>query len=200
MSESGTAMGQREKRSTTVNRYLYPFDSGKVTKSMLMWRNLLFGTLNSPIGGTVCLVIFDCWQGMHSLAQRVTSWRTEGHTTLAVIVCRVRSTPGWPKPWRTSKTFLLEANGMYGRAGPLLTSTIRFLLPMQVDMKFSPDLELSRSNLNSGSSGCCCAISFQSNPISAMELTTMLRSDAAASRLFLQASSRLFPEVVEFAI
>ena len=62
MSERGTATGHLVKRSIIVNRYLNPFDRGSVTKSIWTCSKRLSGTLKSPIGGTVCLVIFACWQ------------------------------------------------------------------------------------------------------------------------------------------
>ena len=41
MLQIGIATGQRERRSTAVNRYLNPFDSGIVTKSMSSGENAL---------------------------------------------------------------------------------------------------------------------------------------------------------------
>ena len=60
MSAIGTAIGQRENLSTAVSRYVKPLDSVSLTKSMLMWRKRLLGTVNSPMGGVVCRVTFDC--------------------------------------------------------------------------------------------------------------------------------------------
>ena len=112
MSTNGTATGHRVKRSTIVNRYLNPFERGSVTKSMWTCSNLLLGTWNSPIGGTVCLRTLACWHWRHSRAHFETSSLIDGQTTLEQMDCRVLSTPGWPSPCMTSKMRLRKANGM----------------------------------------------------------------------------------------
>ena len=43
---------------------------------------------------------------------------------------------------------------MYGRAGPLLMSTIMLAWPMSIDFRFNPERTSFRSLRNSGSSGC----------------------------------------------
>ena len=53
---------------------------------------------------------------------------------------------------------------------------------MSMALKLSPDLALARSSRNSGSSGCCAAISDQLMPMSPMAAMTQFRSAVAASR------------------
>ena len=71
---------------------------------------------------------------------------------------------------------------MYGRAGPLLTSTMMLLWPMSIDLKFKPERAFCRSLLNSGSRGCWLAMACQSIPRSPIALTTHWRSCRVASR------------------
>ena len=60
MSCIGMASGQRVKRSTAVRQYLNPADVGKgPTRSMWMCRNRAAGSVKSPKGVTVCLVILE---------------------------------------------------------------------------------------------------------------------------------------------
>ena len=60
---------------------------------------------------------------------------------------------------------------------------------MSTALKFRPDLVLARSSRNSGSSGCCEAISAQSTPISPMAAITQLRSATAASDFAAEAAA-----------
>ena len=83
MSGSGTAMGQRESRSTPVRRYLHPFDVGIETMSTFQWSNRLLGTMNSPIGWMVFRVTLARWHSKHSRAHLETSLFIEGQTNLA---------------------------------------------------------------------------------------------------------------------
>ena len=78
------------------------------------------------------------------------------------------------------KMVFLNARGIKGRAGPLLQSTMRLCRPMLILLKCKPDRASSLSLLKSGSSGCWTAISFQSIPMSVMELMTQSRSSLAA--------------------
>ena len=153
MSTRGMAIGQRVNRSTAVRRYLNPLLLGRVTRSRFKCSKRLLGTINSPIGGVMCRVTLACWHWRHSLAHFEQSSLIEGQTTLLATVCRVRSTPGCPNPWRTSKIRLRSENGTYGRAGPLLMSTSMFLAPMSTLFQLRPDLESLLSRSNSGSSG-----------------------------------------------
>ena len=144
MSTRGMAIGQRVKRSTAVNKYLNPLDRGKVTKSRFKCSNLLFGTVNSPIGGVTCRVTLACWHCKHSLAHLLQSSLIEGQTTLLEIICLVRSTPGCPKPWRTSNTRFRSENGTYGRAGPFEMSTRMLRSPMSTLFQLRPERESRR--------------------------------------------------------
>ena len=155
-----------------------------------------------PMGGTTCWVTFDCWQGRHSRAHLVTSCFIDGQTTFSAIDFRVLSTPGCPRPWKQSKTFLLEANGMNGLAGPLEKSAMMEREPMSIDLKWSPVLASALRALNSGSIACWSTILFQSRPSCPIALTTQLRSltavavrvaDAAAAAVrFLTHSAKSF--------
>ena len=149
--------------------------------SMLTCWKRLSGTSKSPIGGMTCLVTFACWQGRHSLAQRVTSCLIDGQTTFSAIIFLVRSTPGCPRPWKHSNTFRREAYGMYGLAGPFEKSTTRDLLPMSMDLRLSPVLASFLSALNSGSRACWVTISSQLRPRSPTAAMTQLRSLRADS-------------------
>ena len=71
---------------------------------------------------------------------------------------------------------------MYGRAGPLLTSTIMLDWPRSIDLKLSPDRASFLSLRCSGSSGCWRAMACQSIPRSPTALTTCWRSCSVASR------------------
>ena len=175
------AIGQRVNRSTAVNRYLNPFDLGNVTKSILMCSNRLLGTVKSPMGGVTCRVTLACWHDRHSLAHLLTSSLMDGHTTLFETICRVRSTPGCPKPWRTSKILFRSENGIYGLAGPFEMSTRMFVSPMSTLFQLRPERESRRRRWNSGSNGCKRATSIQSIPRSPIEATTRCRSSNAAS-------------------
>ena len=175
-------MGQRVKRSTAVSRYLNPFDLGKVTKSRFKCSNRRFGTAKSPIGGTTCRVTLACWQCKHSRAHFEQSSLIEGHITLLDTVCLVLSTPGCPSPCRTSNMRRRRAKGMYGRAGPLLMSTMMLFSPMSTFFQFRPDRESCLRRWKSGSRGCCRATSVQSIPRSPMAATTCWKSSREASR------------------
>ena len=153
MSTKGMAIGHLVKRSTAVRRYLNPFERGNVTRSRFKCSKRLFGTINSPIGGVTCLVTLACWHCKHSRAHFEQSSLMEGQITLLATVCLVLSTPGCPKPCRTSKMRRRREKGTYGRAGPLEISTRMFLLPMSTLFQFKPVRESLLSLSNSGSSG-----------------------------------------------
>ena len=102
-------MGQRVNLSTAVKRYRKPFEGGIVTRSKWTCSKRLSGTVNSPMGGTVCRVTLACWQGRHSRAHLETSSFIFGQTTLALTDWRVRSTPGCPNPWIALKMGFLKA-------------------------------------------------------------------------------------------
>ena len=113
----------RSSESIIVNRWLLPFELGIETKFACTSANLLWGTSKFWIGGTVCLWILAHWQAIHSRAHWATSLFRPGQINLVATDCFIRYTPGWPKPWITSKILLLNDKGTNGLAGPLDTLT-----------------------------------------------------------------------------
>ena len=119
----GIASGQQVNRSTTVSRYLKPWDSGSgPTRSMWTWSKCLAVGSNWCKGALVCVWTFDLWQFKHVFAQYVTCLFNPCQTNLVDTSFLVTLAPGWDKVWTVSKTLRLQASGTMGLAEPVETS------------------------------------------------------------------------------
>ena len=66
--------------------------------------------------------IFACWHGMQAFIQSAASEPMRGQTNLEDKILLVALTPGWDRPWRTSKTWCRKSLGTSGREIPVEVS------------------------------------------------------------------------------
>ena len=125
----GRTLHQREKRSTHVNKYVYPSQAGKGPEMfMCTCSNRSSGDGKWSTGVRVYLPILALWHCSQVLAySRIFDFK-RGQTYFSVSSLMEALARGWDKLWKRKKKIRQNDSGTNGRIFPVLTSHTMFRL------------------------------------------------------------------------